>query len=237
MILKNGDEVLGRSNLLKDLVSGTSTLENILLRLKVIFTDLEDKKLLEWIDGEIRGYAEQKLPQYRILTGQPIGTYIINMHGKYTNSLVPLNPLISEDDIEKLCTVEITDGLIAIENILNSDNKENLAKMVPTEYCHMISTKALQILGMGIKISSNQLDSIISNTKVRLTEIIMALEKNFDDIDELDISSQIEERPKEAQGVIYNIQSIVFGDTTDIEIGNQNRIKGSKLGKLIGRNK
>ena len=232
-----GDEVLGKSNLLKDLVNGTSTLENILLRLKVIFTDLEDEKILEWIDGEIRGYSEQNLPQYRILTGQPMGTYIVNMRGKYTNSLVPLRPLISEETFEELCRVEITDGLVALENILNSDNRDNFNKMVPTEFCHGISTKALQILQMGIKISSIQLDSIILNAKVRLTEVIMTLEKSFDNIDELDISTQIEERPKEVQGVIYNIQSIVFGDTMEVEIGDRNRIDGSKIGKVLGLNK
>lgn len=109
--------------------------------------------------------------------------------------------------------------------------------MVPTEFCHGISTKELQILQMGIKISSIQLDSIILNAKVRLTEVIMTLEKSFDNIDELDISTQIEERPKEVQGVIYNIQSIVFGDTMEVEIGDRNRIDGSKIGKVLGLNK
>lgn len=228
---------MGRSKLLKDLVSGTSTLENILLRLKVIFSDLQDEKLLEWLDGEIRGYKVNELPHYRILRGQPMGTYIVNQSGQYKNAPVPLKLVLPEEIVNDLCIVNITDGLIAVENILKSENRENYAKTVPTELCHSISNPDFQILGMHIKIASNQLDGIISNTKLKLAESIMMLEKSFENIDDLDISSQIEEQPKTAQSVIYNIQSIIFDDTTEIKIGDKNKIKESSIGKFFRREK
>lgn len=46
---------MARSNLLKDVISNSISLETILLRLKVILIDLEDNSILEWIDGENKG--------------------------------------------------------------------------------------------------------------------------------------------------------------------------------------
>lgn len=70
---------MARSNLLKDTVSGQVDLENILLRLKVILSDLEDKDILGWIEGELRGYSEEDIaPDYRIITGRAMGTYIVS---------------------------------------------------------------------------------------------------------------------------------------------------------------
>ncbi|WP_269800869.1 AbiTii domain-containing protein [Bacillus sp. SN10] len=47
---------MARSQLLKDVVSGQASLENILLRLKVILSDLDNDLTMSWIQGELHGY-------------------------------------------------------------------------------------------------------------------------------------------------------------------------------------
>lgn len=226
---------MARSKLLTDLVNGSSSLETILLRLKVILTDLEDEKILDWIKGELEGYKETPVPSYRTLRGIPTGTFIVNYQNQYTNARVPLgSTFLTEELIETIITLEYTDSINTIQNLLNSENRNDLKKSIETELCHNISTQQLQILGMTIDYSSNQIDGIVSVVKSKLVDIIMELEKTFDNIDALDISSQIEENPKVTDQIIYNIQSIVFGDSTEVEIGDGNKIKGSKFGKMFG---
>lgn len=227
---------MARSNLLKDFVNGSTSIENILLRLKVILTDLEDERILEWVNGELEGYKGD-VPNYRILKGIPIGKYVVNCSVQYSNARVPLKGRLSDEDIEKIMTLHVKDSINAISNLLNSDQRNNIKRSVPTEICHSISDLELQIASMFISFSSTQFDGIISAVKSKILEVIMLLEKNFDNIDELDISRQIEEKPMVTEKVIYNIQSIIFGDTTEIDVGNNNKIKGSKIGRFLGLDK
>ncbi|MDQ0174986.1 AbiTii domain-containing protein [Bacillus chungangensis] len=201
---------MARSQLLKDMVSGTSKLETILLRLKIIFTDLEDRSVLKWINGEIEGYKDNEVPSYRVLKGEPKGTYTVNFYEKYTNAPVPLKHVLTSELVDELSTLEIKDGLVAIQNILKSKYRNKITKTIPTELCDSISKPKFKILSMHISFSLNQFDSIVSIVKSKLTEVIMMLEKTFDNIDELDISSQIKKDPSIREMVIYNIQHIIF---------------------------
>lgn len=229
---------MAKSKLLQDLVTDAATLESILLRLKVITRDLEDEKILEWIDGELKGYKDSmEIPEYRILKGIPNGSYVINYRTQYTNSLVPLETLISKEDIEQLVTLNYSDSINAIQSILGSSDKNNLRKPIPTDYCHAISKPNLQILLMNIIFSPNQIEQIVANVKSKLLDIIMILEETFENIDELDIFSQVEAKPKTKEQVVFNIQKVVYGDSTEVEIGDGNKIRGSKIGRFLGYGK
>jgi hypothetical protein len=227
--------MLGKSQLLKDFVKNDYNLESILMRLKVILSDLKDDSILEWINGELSGFKKMSLPEYRILKGRAVGTFVVNQRVQYTNASVPLKGRLLKEDIEKLLTVEIKDSVNVLLNILQSENKDNVGISIPTEMCHSISDYNLQIVSMRIAISSSQLDGILATVKSKILDILLLLEKNFENIDDLDILSQIEENPNMAQEVIYNIQQAVFGDVIEIEIGDKNKIKNSAFGKLLGR--
>lgn len=227
---------MAKSQLLKDFVKNEGDLETILLRLKVILTDLQDESILAWVNGELSGYKED-VPEYRILVGMPLGTFIVNRRVQYKEANVPLIGRMSNEEIEDIKTLKMTDSINVIINLLKSEQKNNIGRRVPTELCHSISDYQLQIISMRIAFSSNQLDGIVSSVKSKILDIIMLLEKNFENIDELDILSQIEENPRSAQEVIYNIQQVVFGDTTEIEIGDKNKIRESSIGKFFRRGK
>ncbi|MCQ2011176.1 hypothetical protein NOM01_14400 [Sporolactobacillus sp. STSJ-5] len=224
---------MARSQLLKDVVSGKENIENVLLRLKVILTDLENESIINWVNGELRGYKENEdIPAYRKLRGNPMGTYILNYNVKYTNAQVPLEPLISQASIDKLRTLNVRESIVAIQDILSGENRENFGKLIPTIFCHSISTEELQIASMRIRFSSNQLENIVFNVKAKLLDIIMELENKFVDLDELDIETQVAKDNAKKEQVVYNIEKIIFDDS--LRVGNKNKISKSRLGNLFG---
>lgn len=233
---------MARSNLLKDTVSGQVDLENILLRLKVILSDLEDENILGWIEGELRGYdKDDVIPDYRIIKGRPIGTFVVNQAYQYTNALVPLHfTAVSKDTIDKMLILNHGDGISVIEKNLKSENKHKLGSPIPTEYCHGISTPNLQIISMSIMYSSNDFEAILSNVKDKVVDIIMMLEKKFGPIaiDEMDISDQMIEEPEKRNEAITYINNLVYNDTsTSVEMGDKNKLKNAKVGKFFRREK
>lgn len=224
---------MARSQLLKDAISGEVEIENILLRLKVILFDLNSKHIMDWINGELEGYKDlENLPPYRILKGNIIGNYFVNYITKYKDSPVPLEFLIPKEEIEKLRTIKLTDGIATIQNILKGENRERYGVVIPTAFCHAISKDNLQIASMRVNIASNQLEGIILHVKSKLVEIIMELEKEFNNLDELDIRSQIDEN-ESAKQIIYNIENIIYDES--IKVGDKNKISTSKVGHLWER--
>lgn len=231
---------MARSNLLKDTVSGQVELENILLRLKIILSDLQDKDILGWIEGELRGYSEGDIvPDYRIIEGHPMGTFVVNRNAKYTKSPVPLNfTALNKDTINELLTLNVRDGISIIDKNLKSENRDNLGKPIPTEFCHSISSPQLQILSMDIMFAANDFEGILTHIKNKLVDVIMILEKNFGSsaIDEMDISKQVIDEPEKREEAITYIHQLVLNDTsTSIEIGDKNKLKNAKIGKFWSR--
>ncbi|MYL65993.1 hypothetical protein GLW07_21885 [Bacillus hwajinpoensis] len=224
---------MARSQLLKDLVGGKESIENILLRVKVILTDFDNATIMNWIDGELEGYKDKKnLPPYRIFKGNIVGTYIVNYTTKYNEQPVPLDFLLPREKIEKLETIEVKDGIQTIQNILQGENRESYGAVIPTAYCHSISKDEFQIAGMRVKTSSTKLDGIVSQVKSKLVKIIMELEKEFENLDDLDIRSQVEENSSVKQ-VIYNIENIIYDGS--IKVGDKNKLDRSGIGHLFGR--
>ncbi|RUL51097.1 AbiTii domain-containing protein [Lysinibacillus antri] len=231
---------MARSNLLKDTVSGQVDVENILLRLKIILSDLDDENILGWIEGELRGYGEEDIvPDYRIIKGRPMGTYVVNGHAKYSEALVPLNfTILGKEMIDEMLTLNVRDGISTIEKNLNSKNRDRLGKPIATEICHTISNYELQILSMTIRYAANDFEAILSKVKGKIVDIIMVLEKNFGSsaIDEMDISEQVIDDPEKREEAATYINQLVYNENpTSIELGNKNKIKNSTIGKLFGR--
>ncbi|MCG7377406.1 hypothetical protein MH215_10400 [Paenibacillus sp. ACRSA] len=222
---------MSRSQLLKDLVSGTITLENILLRLKIILSDLESIAIMEWINGELEGYSEGvELPEYRVLTGVPMGTFIVNGRVQYTKSQVPIESLLTSQQVEDIKTVHLYDSVSTLQAISSSDKEGSYGKQISTYDCHYISKPHLQIASMHVSIPSNLLTGIVFKVKSKLLDVIMELEKRFENLDDLDIKSQIQSDEYKEQ-IVNNIGQIIYEGK--IEIGDKNKIKGSGIGKLF----
>lgn len=224
-----------RSQLLKDLVSSNPDLESILSRLSIILSDLpEDNKNLqinEWINNELSGYPDHSLlPDYRLIKGTPKGTFIVNSFTKYSQALVPIRlSKIPKKHIEEMEILKINHSIREIQSII----KENklIGVPIPTEILYAASTFDLQLLSVTFQVQGNQLMEIESILKEKLRKIILELEKQFTNIDELDISDEIAESPKESEKTMQTIYNILVADQS-IKIGDKNKITKSKLGQF-----
>ena len=67
---------MAKSQIIKDLENGTVDTETVLKRTKVLLQELDNEKLLEWINYEIEGYSSiDNMPEYRKVGRQLYGTY------------------------------------------------------------------------------------------------------------------------------------------------------------------
>ncbi|WP_117170582.1 hypothetical protein [Paraliobacillus sediminis] len=223
---------MARSKLLGDVLDPSVNIENILFRLKVILSDLNNSYIDRWIRGELEGYKEvDELPEYRKTEGVVMGTFFVNNSVKYTNSNVPLEILIDSQKIKGIKTLHFHDSINSIQEHVNRDDNSTFEKIIPTAFCHHISSYSLQIGSMKVKASHTVFSGIISSVKSKLVEIIMELEKQFDNIDDLDISPQLDSHKVDTKEVTYNIEKIIFGDP--ISIGDGNRIEKSDIGHIV----
>ena len=221
-----------RSQLLRDLIAPNPDIESIFFRLKVILNDLPDidgtVQIRKWIDNELSGYPNSTLlPEYRIMKGTPQGTYITNYTHQFSNATVPIRlsnmPL---KDIEHWEIINITNPIKDIQNMIKQDKP--VGRSIPTELLHLYSTDEFQMLGVTMQLAPSQLFTIETTVKRKLTEIILELEKEFVDIDELDISEEISMNPQKTEQVIQNLFTTITDQS--INIGDNNEIKKSRLG-------
>lgn len=222
---------MARSQLLKDAVNGKASLENIFFRLKVILSDLESDSIKKWIDGEIEGYKpDEELPSYRIIKGVITGTYLVNYEYQYENQPVPLTLLINDEERErKLHTMLFRDGIGTIQNFIESEKDTHYRKVFPPEFCSSISTEEIQIASMKITAPSNAMTGLLAQVKAKLVDVIMELEKEFDNLDDLDIRTQVQDNDSVVQTVTH-IEKIIFG--SPIEIGDNNKFTRSGIGNI-----
>lgn len=67
---------MAKSKIIKELANGTIETTTALKRAKVLFSELKNDKLSNWVDYEISGYPKDyNLPDYRIIKGNLSGSY------------------------------------------------------------------------------------------------------------------------------------------------------------------
>ncbi len=219
---------MSKSNIIKDFVSKQADLDTTLKRLKVILYSLEYEDAIDWIDKELNGYTEKDiLPIYRIFDGQVYGTYFkgtaVN-HIKVSDSLVPIEKLPKELK-ETITNVEVYNDIETIKNSI--DKNIPMGKPIPPEVCSIISkTYNILLPIVTVKIDSTQLMYIIKQVEKKTLDILLKLEKEFGNLDELDIDTNNVDK-KTINDVKQTIITIIYDKSTTI--GNDNSIEKSNF--------
>ena len=88
---------MAKSKIIKDLANSNIDTITALKRAKVLFSELGNEKLLNWVNFEISGYPlDADLPSYRIEQGSLMGSYMkgsMASHMKWTNVSIPLGKI------------------------------------------------------------------------------------------------------------------------------------------------
>ena len=207
-----------KSILIQDLLQKNCDLENIMLRLKVILFYLENEDNLKWIDQEINGYSkEEKVPDYRVATLTP---YISMVDGInfYKNILAGYGAVKNSEDLQKIISYEIRDGI-------NSVKEDPNLRFYYNDFIRNIFTdsiegrRAFKVEAYG-KIDVGAMDRVRSVVKNKVLSILLVLEKKYGSLDNYDPSEISEEEKKEVSQIIKNY----------ITMGDNNTIDNSSLG-------
>lgn len=232
---------MAKSQFIKDLANGIADTQTALKRTKVLLQDLDNEDLLNWVNYEIEGYPDDvEIPDYRIIGGQLYGSYFkgsMANHMKYNHVPLPLGNMPSETK-EDILTIKITQGIEALKGMLVEGDKKGstgLAKPLPAEYYPYIA-QANNDLGMIIVTASVELNmpkvlNIFPKVESKLLDILSYLEKQFGNLDNLDIDIESKSE-EELNNIINHIHILIYNDKS-VTLGNNNKIKDSNIASSI----
>ena len=198
-----------RSQLIKDIVENNISLENALLRLKVITFSLNNLQLQNWIDNEIRGYTQDDIiPEYRKNISYTIRYSGLN--GNFQISSAPLSETFFTEEVKSILRRRyITDGIGTIEGNMSMESVYDLIEFAPMVLT--ASNSRIQCVQLEQVINKSTLEHVVSNLKLNLINLLLDLEKNFGNLDKLDIDVN-DITSEELESVNNNIVQKIYYD-------------------------
>jgi AbiTii len=170
----------------RDALADTSVeTSSALLKAKVLASLLRARELREYVDRELRGYAEdEQVPPYRQLSIDSVGTFVNPPHfAPVENHLVPTSDLPSELKFWAE-TYACTDSIGAIEKLLQIADKHMIWMPWPHENVAFIPET--DIGGYGFRctaasrcFSTEKLQGILDNVRNRVLDIVLDLGEQF----------------------------------------------------------
>lgn len=219
---------MAKSKILKELANNEVPLDVALKRLLIICDDLDYKELFSWAEKELNGYfGEESVPEYRnIGMGQILYSGLkgsMVSHLKLTNQPFPIQWMPSK----------------FMDYVCNNYERSTIANIV--ERAKTTSTYSVDLTSLagfiqvGIaftsitqKFDSSSYAEIVNKLSNILLKIFMKLDKEYGNLDELDIDVSGKEK---AQIISFEKQLIVeIGEINFISIGDGNTIKNSNIG-------
>ncbi|HDM8188422.1 TPA: hypothetical protein P0E26_005182 [Vibrio harveyi] len=199
------------------LSSDESNLKTALLKTKVLLHKLGEKNLLEWVDGELKGYSSiESLPLYRVINITVMGS-ASNMAYRHSNQVLPIMHL-DKKIREKLETRYLTDSIAVIEKY---SQQENLQITIAPEFYPLLSkglSNGFQVESAWGVHSSGEMTQILTEVNSRLLDFVLELSERFPA--EMN-SDEMKTRAKEV-GVTDLFNNTVFGDNATIVVGDSN---------------
>lgn len=231
---------MSKSKIIKELANGSIDTQTALKRTKVLLQELENEGILKWINYELEGYPDGvSLPEYRKISGQLYGSYFkgsIASHMKYNHVPLPLGKMPDENQ-QILLTTEMTQGIEAIKRMVEDSEKNDtktLVKSVPADLypyiAHFNNDPYMIITTASVELNMPQILNIFSKVESVLLDVLYYLEKQFGNLDELDIDVG-SKNAEELSEIISHIQLIYIDHS--VCIGNNNKIKDATISSMI----
>lgn len=197
---------MAKSKLIKNLTTDEVSLENTLERLLIITNALEDPKVTNWILNEIKGYENKtNLPNYRKIQSMNIKYDGINGNLQIKNAPLPITHFPKEirDEISEVSVIQ---GISVVEKIIknNYESKYDLTAFAPWVY----KETGIQCLSITHYLSIALYEKIYNEVRIKVIQILLDLEKEFGNLDNLDINMGVLSDEK-IENVNNNIVSII----------------------------
>lgn len=203
---------MAKSQLIKDLATNKISLEEGLQRLLVISSELNNEELTSWIIGELNGYSNKvELPTYRKNIGSNLIYSGLNGSFKVTDITLP-NNCLPKQIREVVVQTPFRTSIRGIEKFLEKDGKigMDLTDLAGAVY----EETGIQCYKIFKEYSRVSIEEIISNVKNKLIMLLLDLEKEFGNLDNLDIDVENLTADK-TQKVEESMRKIFYDDTDE----------------------
>lgn len=225
-----------KSEIIKDLANGAVDTLTALKRTKVLLSEFNNDELNDWVNYEIIGYPDEvKIPSYRTVRGNLMGCYFkgsMASHMTWNHVSIPLGKM--PDNLKEiLLTVYFREGVDALKQLADkaASSDINIGKSVNADFfpviAHYNDDPYMMITSATVEIGNQCVHNVFSAIENRLLDILILLEKEFGNLDELDIDLT-KKSDYEKEKIIKQIQVIVFNDNS-VNIGDGNKIKDSSI--------
>ena len=224
---------MAKSKIIKELANGSIDTQTALKRTKVLLQELDNDDVLRWINCEIEGYSSgSEVPEYRKISGQLYGSKgSMAAHMTYTHVPLPLGKMPDETK-QAILVTDVTQGIEALKRMVSESEQseaKTLAKGIPADFYPYIATcnndSYMIITSASVELNMPQILNIFSKVESILLDILYYLEKQFGNLDELDIDTESKNEEELNQVIIYNDHSVSIGDN--------NKIKDSTISSAI----
>lgn len=206
--------------LIEMLSSSDSSLEEALLKTKVLLYRLGESGLAKWVDAELNGYkAGDSIPSYRVVTSRVMVNATDGFTTRWNNYPAPLMHL-KEDLRQSLIQTTLGQSISAIEHLARADS-DTVAKHLPTELCGLISkglAPGVFAESGHIEISKGGLLQILTQVRSRLLSFVLELSARIPN-DLPDASVKTMSKEINTQSLFNNA---VFGNNATIIVGDKN---------------
>ena len=225
---------MAKSMIIKDIANGAIDTTTALKRAKILFSSLDNVELMDWVNYEIAGYpTDAKLPDYRVERGELKGSYFkgsMASHMKWTDVSIPLGKMPT-DEINDLLSVSFYDGVNALKQLIENADNGHLVKPIPADYFPYIAKcnqdPFMNIVAARVVVSTHCVTNIFSVIENRLLDALLLLEKEFGNLDDLDIDTSVKS-PEDIQEISKKVYVMVYNDKS-IHIGDGNKIKDTSV--------
>lgn len=218
-------------SIINDLTDSSKSLNEALLKTKVLATRIKNDDLLKWVNFELSGYKNNRdeLPDYR----HAKATFLCTIQqGWNQQSNVPLPLMLFPQEFrDRFLTFDVDDSIHLLEEH-SKDPAGSIYKDFPPDMCAWLTGQMLdrdkhhmRILELRLIVQVGQFIQALAVVRSRLLELVLKVEAEFPNLDEL-IKKQLvmQEDFKEKMDNIVHQTIINAGDGNTITAGNKNTI-------------
>ena len=167
-----------------------------------------------------------------------MGSYIkgsMASHMKWTNVSLPLGKM-PENIQDELLAVYFREGVGALKQLAESSMEDGLlGKTIPADFFPVIATynndPYMYITSAKVIIGPQLIQDVFATVENRLLDALIVLEKEFGNLDELDIDITAK-TSDELKTIIDKLIVIVYNDNS-VSVGDGNRIKNSAIASSL----
>lgn len=194
------------------------SLNEALLKTKVLLHRIGQKELVSWVNDEINGYDDDKVvPPYRQLRARVLGN-ISNVRYRYSNYTLPTMHL--EEHIREFLQNSPMGQALSVLETYAGGGQNSLKRPTPPELLYALGQgiQGYSVESAWSEIQQSQVRQILVEVRSRLLDFVLALQ------DEIGESMTDEDAKKATSGldVAGMFHGAVLGDNVTILVGNNN---------------